>query len=81
MINTQLEEKLLPILRRRQLELAYVAPQKLGRLNFLYHRFVPWVKVAPWRVAFLWAVFLTLILRFVLGERFVTLASLLQKAF
>ena len=79
--GSTIESRLFPVLRKKQMEMAFVPPQRIGLLTPLYHRIVPFVKVAPWRVIVVWAFLITIALRFLLGSSFVSLASILQKAF
>lgn len=76
-----LEKKIYPALRRKQMEVALVPPQTLGPLTLYYHRFIPALKVAPWRLILLSALLTTIILRLALGPWFVRLATLLQRGF
>lgn len=78
---SKLEEKIYPLLREKQLEVAYVPPQRLGALTFIYHRLTPWFKEAPWRIIAVWAILVTIVIRLLLGSSFVVLASILQRAF
>ncbi len=79
--SSSLEARVFPALRKKQLELAYIPPQYMGRFDSLYHRLVPYMKVAPWRVIAFWAILATVFLRLALGSSFASFASLLQRAF
>lgn len=77
----QLERQFFPMLRKKQIEVAYVPPQSMGPLTIYYHRLIPWFKVAPWRLIFIGSLVVTMVLRLLLGSWFVRLASLLQRGF
>lgn len=81
MYSREFEQKIFPILRKKQLELAIVPPQSLGPLTSYYHRIVPTLKIAPWRLIAVGALVSTVGLRVLLGSAFVRLASLLQWGF
>lgn len=79
--TTDLEKRLYPALRKKQLELALLPPQTLGPFTPLYHRIMPYIKVAPWRIIFISTIVATFFLRLLLGHSFVFLASLLQRGY
>ena len=76
-----LEPKVYTQLRKRQIELAYVPPQRIGKLTPVYRKLIPWVKIAPWRMFIVWATVGVILLRFILGPSFVYVATILQQSF
>lgn len=74
-------DKFLIDLRKKQLEVASVPQQDLGRWNNLHKIATGYFKVYPWRILIPFAILLVLLFRLTTGFPLINLTSILQEGF
>jgi len=74
-------EKIYQLLVEKMREMSVVPPQEVGLFTGVYKKIVPYLKVNPWKSAFLISFLSTFLAYIVFGKALVTLASILQFGF